>query len=64
MNFPYKVGDKVKLTDAMKKAAVEPEKYQEGIITTSNYGAWNVVEVKWNGIDHPICMRKDEITLL
>ena len=55
----FEIGDKVTLTDAMKNAAVEPEKYQEGTVT--NIGSWRIVEVMWNGFDHPISVREDEI---
>ena len=55
----FKIGDKVTLTDVMKNAAVEPEKYQEGTVT--NVGSWGIVEVMWNGLDHPISVREDEI---
>lgn len=54
-----KIGDKVKLTASMKAASVEPERYQEGIIT--DFHSWKIVEVQWNGHAHPICMRLDEI---
>lgn len=60
MNF--KVGDKVTLTDALREVNVEPDKYQEGTVTS--ICSWKIVEVKWNGFDHPIGMREDEITLL
>ena len=56
----YQVGEKVTLTDEMKKVCVEPEKYQNGIITQGT-GPWGIVEVLWNGYDHPIGMRTDEI---
>ncbi len=56
------IGDKVTLTPAMKRAAEEPEKYEVGIIV--ELGSGGIVDVLWNGIDHPIGVRSDEITLL
>lgn len=53
------IGDKVTLAPAMKCVATMPEKYEVGIIVRP--GAWNIVDVLWNGIDHPIGMRSDEI---
>lgn len=57
-----KIGDKVTLTSAMKQAATEPEKYEVGTIV--RLGSWGIVDVLWNGIDHPIGMRSDEIAPL
>ena len=56
------IGDKVTLTPAMKRAAVQPEKYEVGVIV--RLGSWGIVDVLWNGIDHPIGVRSDEITPL
>ena len=54
------VGCNVKLTDSMQLHCAEPEKYVIGTVT--KIGSWGVVNVKWNGIGHPIEMREDEIT--
>lgn len=56
------IGDKVTLTPAMRRVATEPEKYEVGSIV--RLGSWGIVDVLWNGIDHPIGMRSDEITPL
>ena len=56
-------GDVVTLTPRAKAVNVEPEKYEQGIVTDDS-GSWNIYEVKWNGIDHPIGMRADEIELI
>lgn len=55
----FSIGDKVVLTAAMKRAAIEPEKYESG--TVEYVWSLGVVDVKWNGIDHPISMRNDEV---
>lgn len=56
----YQIGDKVTLTPSMKRAALEPEKYESG--TVVRVGSWNTVDVLWNGFDRPITVRSDEIT--
>lgn len=56
------IGDKVTLTPVMRRAATEPEKYEVGTIV--RLGSWGIVDVLWNGIDHPIGMRSDEIAPL
>ena len=48
----YQIGDRVMLTPAMKRAAIEPERYESGTIV--RIGSWNTIDVLWNGIDHPI----------
>ena len=58
----FNVGDKVELTDAMKKAAKKPEKYTSGTITEIGY--WGVVSVKFENIGRPIMMRVDELKIL
>lgn len=55
----FKIGDKVVLTDAMKRIQVKPERFESGIVTY--VGSWNVVYVKWNGTDKAIGMRAYEI---
>lgn len=53
------IGTNVKLTDQMNRAVSHPEKYGRGVVTkTCTHG---IVEIQWDGIDHPICMRLDEI---
>ena len=56
------IGDKVTLTPVMRRAATEPEKYEVGTIV--RLGSWGIVDVLWNGIDHHIGMRSDEIAPL
>lgn len=56
-------GDEVRLTSRVKAVCVEPEKYVRGVVTDDT-GSWNIYEVKWNGIGHPIGMRADEIELI
>lgn len=56
-------GDVVTLTPRVKAVCVEPEKYERGVVTDDS-GIWNIYDVKWNGIDHPIGMRADEIQLI
>lgn len=60
MSRDFSVGCKVVLTESMRRACVEPEKYETGTVT--RVGAWNVYDVQWNGFDRPISMRADEIT--
>ena len=55
----YQIGDRVTLTPAMKRAAIEPERYESGTIV--RIGSWNTIDVLWNGIDHPITIRSDEV---
>lgn len=61
MNFM--VGDVVELSPSAKMHNVEPEKYRRGVVTNA-LGSWGIYDVKWNGIDHPIGMRADEIELI
>ena len=56
-------GDVVTLMPRVKAVCVEPEKYERGIVTDDR-GYWGVYDVKWNGVDHPIGMRADEIELI
>lgn len=56
----FSKGDVVTLAPIAKAVCVEPEKYERGIVTDDS-GSWNIYDVKWNGIDHPIGMRADEI---
>ena len=55
-------GDVVTLTPGVKAVCVEPDKYKRGVVTDAS-GIWNIYDVQWNGIDHPIGMRADEIML-
>ena len=59
MRHLFVVGEKVVLSESMKKVVEEPEKYQIGIVQC--VGSWNIVYVKWNGIDRAIGMRYGEI---
>ena len=56
----FSIGDVVTLTPRAKAVCVEPEKYECGMVTDDS-GIWNIYDVKWNGIDHSIGMRADEI---
>lgn len=56
----FKIGDKVGLTPAMKRAAIHPEKYLHG--TVVGIGSWGTVDVQWSGIERSITVRSDEIT--
>ncbi len=55
----FHVGSTVVLTDAVRRVNVAPEKYERGVVVGG--GPWNVWDVLWNGFDHPIGMRGDEI---
>lgn len=59
MRNNFHVGSTVVLTDAVRRVNVAPEKYKRGIVVS--VGSWNIFEVQWNGFDHPISMRGDEI---
>lgn len=59
MGNSFHVGSTVVLTDAVRRVTVAPEKYQTGKVV--KVGSWNIYEVLWNGFDHPISMRGDEI---
>lgn len=59
----FSKGDVVALAPRAKAVNVEPERYERGIVTDDS-GSWNIYSVKWNGIDHPIAMRGDEIELI
>ena len=61
MRENFYVGDKVRLTKNMKRVARHPEQYESGVVT--RIGSWGIVDVQWNGIDHPIEVRFDEIEL-
>ena len=54
------MGCKVVLTDSMRRACVEPEKYKSGVVT--RIGTWGIIDVQWNGFNRPISMRADEVT--
>lgn len=60
MSKGFSVGCKVALTESMRRACAEPERYKIGIVT--RVGAWGIYDVQWNGVDRPISMRADEIT--
>lgn len=59
----FMAGDVVELSPSAKMHNVEPEKYRRGVVTNA-LGSWGIYDVKWNGIDHPIGMRHDEIVLV
>ena len=56
----FSKGDVVTLTPRVKAVNVEPERYERGVVTDDS-GSWNIYDVKWSVIDHPIGMRADEI---
>lgn len=62
MSTNFSIGDKVELTKPCRDVCVEPDKYKFGIITS--VGTWNIYDVKWNGIDYPIGMKRCEIQLI
>ena len=55
----FSVGDKVTLTESMRRVNVAPEKHGIGVVV--RVGSWNIYEVQWEGFDRPIGMRGDEI---
>lgn len=59
MNKEFAIGDMVELNTLLQRSCTEPERYKVGVIT--RVGAWNIYDVKWNGVDRPIGMRGDEI---
>lgn len=61
MNF-YE-GAVVRLAETVRRVCEEPKRYQRGVVTEKT-GPWGVCRVQWNGVDHPICMRSDEIELI
>lgn len=58
----FERGDKVTLTDAMKKAVRDPNRYRMGIV--AGVGAYGVVEVLWGKKQYAVCMREEELTSL
>jgi len=58
----FERGDKVTLTDAMKKAVRDPNRYRMGIV--AGVGAYGVVEVLWGKKQYAVCMREDELVKL
>lgn len=59
----FMAGDVVELSPSAKAVNVRPECYERGVVTNA-LGSWGVYDVKWNGVDHPIGMRADEIQLI
>jgi hypothetical protein len=62
-----KIGDKVTLRPELMRlqddAGYSPSyKYKSGIVTYC--GSWNIIGVKFIGIDHPIYVREDELQML
>lgn len=53
------VGQKVTLTESMRRVSIDPSNTHFGVIV--RVGSWNIYDVQWNGIDHPIGMRGDEL---
>ena len=59
MHKNFAVGDIVTLTDSMRKACGNDERYKTGIVTRIGY--WNIVDVKFCGISQDIGMLTDEL---
>ena len=59
MKNTFSVGDKVTLTESMRRISTDPEKFRIGEVV--RVGLWNVYDVQWNGVPYPIGMRGDEI---
>ena len=58
----FQKGDKVTLTDEMKKTVRDPNRYRMG--TVAGVSAYGVVEVLWGKKQYAVCMREDELTSL
>lgn len=58
----FERGDKVTLTDAMKKAVRDPDRYKVG--TVQGALSFGVVEVLWGEKPYAVCMREDELISL
>lgn len=64
---PVKIGDKVTLRPELMRLHDDAgfstsDKYKSGIVTYC--GSWNIIGVKFIGIDHPIYVREDELQML
>ena len=59
MKNTFSVGDKVTLTESMRRISTDPEKFRIGEVV--RVGLWNIYDVQWNGVPYPIGMRGDEI---
>lgn len=59
MKHSFKVGDRVTLSDSMRAACGNDQRYEHGIITRIGY--WDIVDVKFCGIGQDIGMRSDEL---
>jgi len=59
MKNTFSVGDKVTLTESMRRISTDPEKFRIGEVV--RVGLWNIYNVQWNGVPYPIGMRGDEI---
>jgi hypothetical protein len=62
-----KIGDKVTLRPELMRLHDDAGysssyKYKSGIVTYC--GSWNIIGVKFIGIDHPIYVREDELQML
>ena len=62
-----KIGDKVTLRPELMRlhddaGCSRSDKYKSGIVTYC--GSWNIIGVKFIGIDHPIYVREDELQML
>ena len=59
MKKAFTVGDRVTLSDAMRNVCGNDTRYKAGVIT--RIGWWDIVDVKFCGIDQEIGMRTDEL---
>ena len=59
MKKSFSVGDRVTLSDSMRSACNNDERYAYGIVTRIGY--WDIVDVRFCGIDIDIGMRSDEL---
>ena len=55
----FSVGSTVALSESVRRVCTNSEKFQTG--TVMKIHSWGVVEVQWNGTEHPILMREDEL---
>lgn len=59
MKKAFSIGDCVTLSESMRKACNNDERYAFGIVT--HIGYWDIVDVKFCGISQDIGMRSDEL---
>ena len=57
------VGDRVELTDSMKRAVSDPF-YRTAKGTVTYVGSWNVCDVLWDGKEKAHMMRNNELQII